>query len=167
MYHLDFKTVMYMMQEHQKTGVLYTDVPSNATILREPCHIEIKLEDGNLISCSIVGTNSGRRITGKEAINELSRLGQLSWTLTFQQTTGKQPTAPIPALSAPVFRYPQRTAQVNQQQLHSWPRMHRTVFALADGTKSVVKIAEILSTPPEVINGVLRDLQSIGVITMK
>jgi hypothetical protein len=62
--------------------------------------------------------------------------------------------------------YPRRAAYLDQEQMRNWPRLHRSVFALADGTKSIIKIAEVLVVPPEIVNRVLQDLQSIGVITM-
>jgi hypothetical protein len=50
--------------------------------------------------------------------------------------------------------------------MRSWPPMHKQVYGLADGTKSVAELAEQLSTTPKVIEGILRDLRSIQVISM-
>lgn len=165
-YTLDFETIQQVMQEHQKTGFLFADLPSGVVGLREACRAEIKIMEGNIASCTIVG-NSGRRLTGREAAQGLARLGRLRWTFTPQQDTAAQPavSAPVPGgLSAFPRRY---VVYLNQQQMRNWPRMHRAVFALADGTKSVIKMAEILSTSPEIVEKVLRDLQSIGVIVIE
>jgi hypothetical protein len=165
-YTLDFETIQQVMQEHRKTGFLFAELPSGVVGLREACRAEIKIMEGTIASCAIVG-NSGRRLAGKEAAQGLARLGRLRWTFTPQQDTAAQPAVSVPVpgdLSAFPRRY---VVYLDQQQMRNWSRMHRAVFALADGTKSVMKIAEILSTSPDLVEKVLRDLQSIGVITIE
>lgn len=161
MYSLDFETMMQVMREHQKTGFLYADVSSKIANMREPCYIEIVITEGAVISCAIVG-NSGQRLTGKEAVRELSRLGQLRWTFTLNEKVAVPPTPPV---QEEVF-LPSRTVYLEQWQMSDWSRMHRMVFALADGTKSITKIAEVLSASPSVISKILQDLQSINVVAM-
>lgn len=165
MYTLDFETIKQVMQEHQKTGLLSAEMPAGLAGLREPCRIEINILAGNIVSCAIVG-DSGRFLTGNEAAQELARLGRIRWTFTPQQRASTQP---VPAIAKPVkvSPFPRRTLQVEQWQIQSWPRLHRTVFALADGTKPVTKIAEMLSAPPDLIERALRDLQSIGAIILE
>lgn len=163
MYTLDFETIKQVMQEHQKTGILSADVPSGTASVKESCRVEIKLVSGTIVSCLIVGV-SGRRVPEKTMTQELTQLGRLNWTFTPQLERIAPPVTPV---SPPAARFlPQRTAQIEQWQMNSWPRIHRLVFALADGTKSALKIAEILSVSSEVIDGALRDLQAIGVMAM-
>jgi biotin operon repressor len=166
MYTLDFETIQQVMQEHQKTGFLFADLPSGVVGLRDSCRVEIKIMAGAVVSCAIIG-QSGRRLTGKEAAQGLSRLDRLRWTFTPQQETPTQPTpAVLPPREVPVF--PRRyVVYLDQQQMRTWSRMHRAVFSLADGTKSVAKIAEMLSTSPDIVDKVLRELQSIGVIILE
>lgn len=171
MYTLDFETMRQVMQEHQKTGFLQADVPGGVMGLREPCRIEINILAGVLVSCAIVGA-SGRRLTGIEAARELARLERLRWTFTPQQEpSGKvvqqMPSAPQTQITADSALMPRRTMQLEQRQMHAWPRLHRGVFALADGNKSSMKMAEMLSTSPELVDQALRDLQSIGVIVIE
>ncbi len=163
MYTLDFETIKQVMQEHQKTGILSADVPSGTASVNGPCHVEIKLISGAIVSWLIVG-NSGRRVPERKVAQELAQLGRLNWTFTPLQESVAPPVAPVPPPPARLF--PQRTVQVEQWQMNNWPRIHRLVFALADGTKSALKIAEMLSASPEMVDGALRDLQSIGVIIM-
>jgi hypothetical protein len=168
MYTLDFETIQQVMQEHQKTGFLFAELPSGVVGLRESCRVEIKIMAGSIASCAIVG-KSGRRLTGKEAAQGLARLGRLRWTFTPQQEVPAltAPLSPIPG-EATVAVFPRRyVVYLDQQQMRTWSRMHRAVFSLADGTKSVVKIAEILSTSPDLVEKVLRELQSIGVIILE
>jgi predicted transcriptional regulator len=56
---------------------------------------------------------------------------------------------------------------VEQLQMRSWSPIHKLVYGLADGTRSVAEIAEQLSATLKTIEEVLRDLQSIGVIMMQ
>jgi hypothetical protein len=161
MYILDFETIKQMMQSYRQTGFLSADVPSGVGSLREPCRIEINIMSGIIASCAIVG-RSGRRLTGKEATRELSRLGRLSWTFTPQQEVVTLPELPSEEISLPC-----RALLLEQKQMRNFSRFHRAVFALADGTKSSVKIAEMLSTSQDLVDKALSDLQSIGVIAFR
>jgi hypothetical protein len=165
MYTLDFETIKQVMQEHQKTGLLYADVPAGVVSLREPCRIEIKIMAGAVVSCTIIGS-SGARLTGKKATDELSRLGRLYWIFTPQQEAVTRPLSEVSPVLPPKKDsfFPRRTVFLEQNQMRTWSRMHRAVFALADGTKSVKKIAEMLSTSPDLVSKALQDLQAIGVI---
>jgi hypothetical protein len=163
-YTLDFDTIQQVMRAHRKTGILYAEIASGVMKLREPCRIEIKIITGDIATCTIVGS-SGRYLTGAEATQELARLGRIRWTFTPQQPAATL-VAPVMPSERDTSPYPRRTAYLDQEQMRNWPRLHRSVFALADGTKSIIKIAEVLVVPPEIVNKVLQDLQSIGVITM-
>jgi len=156
-YYLDFDTMSQVMREHQQTGRLYADVPSGIARIRGPCRIEIIIKAGAVIACAITNSASDRLI-GKEAIYNLSRLGRLRWTLTSELNTQ------VAVASAIV---PQRAVFLEQSQMSSWPRLHKLVFALADGATSTVKIAEMLATSPDLVDQALRDLQRIGVISVK
>ncbi len=153
------------MQEHQKTGLLHAEVDAGTVSLREPCRIEIKIMAGAVASCMIVG-NSGRRLAGKEAMRELARMGRLRWTFTSQQDSVAAPGSSGPAFTESAV-CPRRYASLSQEQMRNWPRMHRAVFALTDGTKSIEKIAEMLSVSPMLVEKALRELQSIGVIIIE
>ncbi|HLI91569.1 MAG TPA: hypothetical protein VKV37_22980 [Ktedonobacteraceae bacterium] len=163
MYTLDFATMKQVMQEHQKTGFLYAEVPLGVADRRGRWRVEIKLVSGSIVSCSLID-ESGRRLPEAESIRKLARLGPLHWTFVPQAVVAR------PALTPPhppgnLF-FPQRIVQVEQWQMRSWPRVHRAIFALADGTRSAAKIAEMLSLAPDLVEKALRDLQAIGVITL-
>jgi hypothetical protein len=83
------------------------------------------------------------------------------------------PTTPVPSEFSPAYNfaggnmlYPRRTIQLDQNQTRNWPRIHRQIFALADGTRNIAKIAEMLSAPIDQISRAMRDLQQIGAIVM-
>ncbi|HEY7420222.1 MAG TPA: hypothetical protein VH593_33905 [Ktedonobacteraceae bacterium] len=174
MYNLDFETMKQVMQEHQKTGLLYADVATGVTSIREPCFIEISLVAGTIVSCSLI-SKSGRRLTGEQAAKEIARLGQLRWNFTPKEGTAAQSMAPVfpqpvsptpPSYPAEIALFPARTVNLDQWQVRSWPRTHRAVFALADGTKNIEKIAAMLSLPPATVYKACMDLQSIEVLIM-
>lgn len=163
MYNLDFDTMKQVMQEHRKTGHLFAEVPSGIAGMQGPCHIEITLESGRVVSCFIVGRN-GQRLTEKDSVRQIARLGRLKWTFTHQEDI-IAPSQSTGALEKISF-YPRRLVHLEQSQMQSWSRTHRMVFALADGTRGARKIAEMLSIAPELVDKALVDLQAIGVITM-
>jgi hypothetical protein len=160
---LNFEMIQQVVQAHQNTGRLYADAPSGVPGLREPCRIEINLVAGSITSCSVVGQN-GRRVEGKKAEQELVRSGRLHWTFIPQVEEVVQPISLIPP-SGEISFLPQRIVLIEQEQMRTWPRVHRRVFALADGTKNAATMAKILSIPLEQVQRALRDLQSLGVIS--
>lgn len=165
MYNLDFETIKQVMWEHQTTGHLYAEVPAGYVGLQEPSRIEIRLSAGAVVSCFIVG-RSGQRLTEKESVKRIARLGRLRWEFTPQEEVSTALTTFPDALPViPVF--PRRTVYLEQWQMQSWPRLHRTVFALADGTRSAAKIAAVLSVEPEMVERTLYDLQSMNVVVME
>jgi hypothetical protein len=173
MYRLDFETMRQVMHAHHKTGLLYADLPAGAVGLSEPCQVEIVLQAGVIVSCFFV-SRSGRRIKDEEAPQKLTRLGKLDWTFVPQEDarTEALPITPftLPELAQTPSRehagFPQRLRHLKQREMVGWSRLHRMVFALADGTRSIEKIADMLSTSPENVRSVLRDLQFIGVIRL-
>lgn len=165
MYTLDIETMRQVMQAHKKTGRLQTDLPSGVSSLREPCHVEIALEAGEIVSSSIVG-RSGSLLTGDRAYQELIHLGRLRWTFVPQSPTVTQPEPAPRALAKYVIPRPRRIVVVEQREMRPWQRMHKLVYGLSDGTRSVAEIAKLLSTTPETIEEVLSDLRSIQVIEM-
>jgi hypothetical protein len=155
-----------MMQKYKKTGHLRADLPSGVPGLRESCQVEIALEAGNMVSCSI-SSNRGRLLTGDKAYQELTRLGRIHWTFVPLLPSVTRPELSPRALEKNVISRPRRIVVVGQWQIRSWPPMHKLVYELADGTRSVAEMAELLSATPKAIEEILRDLRSIQIITME
>ncbi|QBD81307.1 hypothetical protein EPA93_37170 [Ktedonosporobacter rubrisoli] len=168
MYRLDFATMKQVMAAHRKTGKLSTTAPGGIVNRREECQIEITLQQGRISWCALRG-RSGWSLAGKEAEEALARLGtlRLGWTFTPGSTQLTPPTLPPVQREGIYTSLPRRTGlQVDPQQMLSWPNLHRHVFALADGTKSIAKISDMLSCPSDDVEQAARDLQSIGLIEM-
>ena len=73
-----------------------------------------------------------------------------------------QPAGPLSSSSLVIP--PQRIVQAEPGVISSWPRKHRQVFALVDGKRSVEQIVAMLKLPPAVVEEIVNDLQSLGVI---
>ena len=166
MYTLDLETMRQMMQKYKKTGILHADLPSGVPGLRDSCRVEITLEAGDIVSCSIV-SNRGLLLTGDKAYQELTRLGRIRWTFASPSPLSTQTGPAVRSLEKNMILRPRRMVAVEQLQMRSWPHMHKLVYGLADGTRSVAEIAEQLSITPKTIEEILRDFRSINVITME
>jgi hypothetical protein len=154
----------------------------------EPWQARLSLVEGHVVACHVHSQVDGRRLlSGDEALRWLAHWGQreLAWTLkvfTPHQTVphpapaGLLPparnVAPPQRVSQPAglilparqVTPPQRIEQAEQGVDSSWPRKHRQIFALVDGKRSVGHIAAILKQSPEVVEGIVNELQSLGVI---
>lgn len=137
---------------------------------------------------------SGQEAT--KAVGAVGKLSWMFDAYTDQETPGSQPAAPArsalrntdplrntgplppfqtqPGLPVPQgfpnsARYtyvPRRLLELNAADMHAWPRRHRQVYVLVDGTRSIGQIAAMLSQPPQVIETVLREIQLTGAITL-
>lgn len=165
-YTLDLVTIMQIMQAHKKTGALHADLPSGVPKLREPCRVEIALEAGNIFSCAII-SKRGSLLTGDEAYQKLVHLGRIRWTFVPQQSSVQPSESANRASEKAVVSHPYRVGVIEQEQIRSWRLMYKMVYGLADGTRNIEEIAALLSTTPEAIEEVLRDLQSMRVIAME
>jgi hypothetical protein len=163
MYTLDFNTIRQMMLAYHQTGLLTAEVPSGVMGLRGPCRIEVVLSEGRVTLCTLISVE-GEWLKGKEAEQVVMTLGRLNWTFTAQAETKVESFTSQVAVTKPLPVVPYRLLMVRQEQMRDWPRLHRSVFALVDGTKDATKIAGMLSVSPNVVEKALNDLQSIGVI---
>src|SRR5690348_5864879 len=135
-----------MMQKYKKTGYLQADLPSGVRGLRDSCRVEITLKAGEMVSCSI-SSSRGILLTGDKAYQELTRQGRIHWTFVSSSPLVTQ-TSPVRALEKNMTLHPRRVVVVEQLQMRTWSPMHKLVYGLADGTRSVAEIAEQLSTTP-------------------
>lgn len=166
MYTLDLVTIMQIMQAHRKTGRLQADLPAGIPKLREPCRVEIALEAGNISSCAII-SKRGSLLTRDEAYQKMVHLGRIRWTFVPQNSSVQPLESANRVPGKAVVSRPYRVGLIEQEQMRSWRLMHKMVYGLADGTRTIEEIAGLLSATPETIEGVLHDLQSMRVIAME
>jgi hypothetical protein len=174
-YKLDFETLKRAMAAHQKTGILFTEVPAGVIGKRE-AHIEIILKSGKIASCELQGSDGWSK-RGQEAEAELARLGQrqLAWTFTPMSEGMIQPESQRPAVTSPLSPglgaelsqlFPRRTGRIAQgRPMRSWLPVQKLVYGYIDGTRSVANIVTVLSSyRPEQVVQAVTELESMGVI---
>lgn len=194
MYTLDLVTILRLLREFQRSGILQTRLPSGLQDLKLPCVVVIELLRGEMTACHVKDIRGQTLLADQEAFEAISVMGKLNWTfealpehelLSRRRITGLLP-APSTHLSAgppqtplaastlerPAYfshrpLVPRRLFSLNQHEINSWPRRHRQVYVLIDGVRSVEKIAAMLSQPPHMIEKILREIESVGVIVLR
>lgn len=97
-------------------------------------------------------------------LQQVSQLAELPLP-THYDSSPHRITQPIGVLRpASQVKPPQRIVEAEQGVIRSWPRKHRQTFALIDGKRSVGQIAAILKLTTEVVEEIVDDLQSLGVV---
>ncbi|MFL5663597.1 MAG: hypothetical protein ACJ8BW_19995 [Ktedonobacteraceae bacterium] len=177
MYTIDLATILQLLQEFRRNGILQAELPSGVPGIREPCQALIELAEGKVVFCHIKNANGRTVLASEDALNVLNGLGTLNWLFTERQ---EPPASGLrdSSMSVPVVRpmayapslIPRRILHVGQEDLNAWPRKYRRVFVLIDGERSAEKIAAILSLPPggvEEVLEVLRKLKAMGIIAVE
>ncbi len=163
-YNLDLETMLSTLSRRQLSGSLVADVPKGR-VGREPAHIEINVNSGKIISCSL---RSGRLyVTGENVLQILARLDIIPWIFSVspQQSSVTQSLVPMTEVSQ--ARIPRRLGALQQADLARLPRTHFQVYAYIDGKKTIEEIAQQLRTTTEQIERVLLDLQTWNIVQYK
>jgi len=158
-----------VLQQFRSTGEFRAYI-SPQPALKEGGQAVLMVQDGIIASCFILNRAEQKIYHDREANRLLSRLGVLDWKLTpSTPTASKAVKDSIPA-SVPVVGSTSRRAfyprhrPVSAAQMRTWTMLHRSVYGLADGTRSSEQIAALLSRPPLTIEQVLHDLQAVHAI---
>ncbi len=165
-YNLDLETMLSTLSRRQLSGSLVADVP-RGRVGREPGHIEISVDSGKVVSCSL---QSGQTyITGESALQILARLDIIPWIFT---ASPKQSLVPSTQSLVPIgevsrIPIPRRFGTLQQTELARLPRTHFQVYAYIDGKRTVEEIAHQLRTTPQQIERVLFDLQTWKIVQYK
>ena len=172
MYKFDLTTMLQILSRLRQNGILRTELQDTRNVA-EKFVAQLDIVEGKAISCYIKNGNGQIIFSDHEALRVLYGLGPLEWILLPRQDMiisvprpQLPPQIPLLALPPPASArssVPRRTVLVEQRQMISWPRRHRMVYVLIDGKKSIDRIAEILSLPINVVEDIIRDLQSIDV----
>ena len=170
----DFGSLLWILDMSRQNGVVHVELPkAQRTEEGEPWLARLYLVEGHVVECHVHSQVDGRKLLSDgEAMHWLARWGQrqLAWSLevfTPRQTTPHPVLHPAPAGLLPPasqVKPPQRIVEAEQGVIRSWPRKHRQIFALVDGTRSVGQIAAMLKAPPAIVEEIVNDLQSLGVI---
>ena len=157
-----------VLQQFRPTGEFRAHI-SPQPALKEGGQAVLIVHNGTITSCFILD-KAGRKIYHDEETGRLlSRLGVLDWQLAPSTSTASEPmkgAGSPPVAARPVgtkIFYP-RHLPVPLSQMRTWTMLQRSVYGLADGTRSSEQIAALLSRPPHIIEQVLRELQAFRAI---
>ena len=170
LYHIDLATILQILRGFRQNSHLFAELPPGTLGIKHRVGAHLDLIEGKIADCRILDSNQLVLVSGDEALRLLYNIGVLDWTVTSRQESSAHLPAvrniPAPETRTVATRIPRQIAYVRQDQMSLWSRKHRLVFGLIDGERSCKKIGEMLSLPIDVLEEVLRDLQSMNVITM-
>ena len=105
MYSLDYDTLFQVLRQFHYSGNVYSHVPPQ-TAMGESGYVILAVQDGVVISRTILNTHGQKLYSDAEAHHLLSQLGVLEWNLSFalppHASTAPAPVARSPASSTPV-----------------------------------------------------------------
>lgn len=196
MYTIDLLTILQLLREFRRSGILRTEIPAGLARLKQPCFVVIELLRGEVIACHVKDSKGQTLLSEQNAFEAVSAAGKLNWvfdTVPEYELSGRQPrgrplpgsvqTSPLttgPLQTPPALpvaprtgnlpyraRVPRRLLQLSQAEVSAWPRKHRQVYVLIDGMRSVEKIAAMLSAPSQAVEEVLQEIQATGAIILE
>lgn len=170
MYSLSYEMMTQVLRQLGSSGEFHAAIPSQGA-LREGGHAVLQVQNGNVVFCFIY-SKSGKKLSHNgEAQRLLLKLGILDWKLVPPtQDMPLRDTSPVPPVVPgvkPVERnrdfIPQRR-MVPKAMMSTWPTLERSVYSLADGTRTIEQIAKLLSRPIEAVEQVVHTFEVTGVI---
>lgn len=186
-YQLDIETLLSLLYEAGQSGRLSTTLPSGVPGFKQFCQANIGLQEGKIVFCQIEQSNGRVLVSGKQALQILSRAGTREWQL--EEAQFRQATSPVATPAPPTVTtatplssqerqrglsvIPQRGAFINQNTLSHFSRQQRRVLNLVDGIRSVERIAMLLSASSDPsairqtlqqVEEILRELEALGAI---
>ncbi len=165
MYTNDLTGLLITLAKTQASGVISTEGTGPGV----PWRAQLTLAEGRVTTCNVQSSVNGRSLlTDGEAIRWLASLGYLTWeraALTPQRTSLLVPGDSQTFLLQSSM-VPRRLAQTGPMGMQTLSRKQRQVYALVDGNRSTERIAVMLCQPLNVVEDIVRDLQSMGVIAV-
>jgi len=166
MYQLDLKTMVSLLQVHAHTGLLRAQLPANVLEHKETCVVTITVVKGLLVSCAITDEESFPYVTGEQALNALTRVGYLNWTLTLQLSSSLLPPPSSQASGRGRNAIPRRLVEPKAAQLRILTRTQRLVFSLINGKNSVTYIAYLLALSSTRVEQTVRELYQMKLLAL-
>lgn len=168
-YFLDSVTLLAILSRQKRSGTLSADHVHIPTVGGD-ISISIVVEHGMVRDCRVM-RKQRVILRGKNAYFVVETLSALEWSWN-PLPTSPTPLSPPLSVASPEEKsgadYPQQTAGVqNRELLQRLPHRHRQVLSLCDGTRSLDKIAAILSISPQTLSPLIDDLKSWGCIRFR
>ena len=172
-YLLDIETLLLFLSSRRQSGEVSAELKRFPGIAyKGPCYAYITLIEGKVISCIVQDQEGTTLVNGETALRGLRAMGQLDWD--WATTSLKSVVAPPAQENHPPDMFsliPRRIVPFEMIDRNTLPRRHWQVLLLIDGSRTVTRIASILSVSPlpsdlqEVIR-ILQDLQQRGIIVV-
>ena len=192
MYYLDFATIIQLLKEFRRSGVLQATLPAGVGNTQEKCLMQLELLHGEINDCLLI-LDSGRIIVADEKVlRQVKGVGPLEWTFSplreaytsplseadnvLSSTPLSVPDVPSPTSMQPysfiILLVPYRLATVDQSILNRLTRQQRRVLALVDGRRNINQIVTLLFSAANMEGGaqevfaVLKDLENLKVVAL-
>lgn len=173
MYTIDLTTMLQLLHEFGKSGTLQAHLPMGVSGFKDDCYAAISVTCGDLTACHIKSSAGRIVLPNEQALQYLYSVGRLHWVFSERQEDPPSLSANFTQISTlsdtiPAL-LPRRTAEAAQMDISLWPRNHKRVFVLIDGTRTLEKIAAMLALYPQgvaEIQTILRDLQAAGLVVL-
>ncbi len=169
MYSLEYGMMVQVLRQLKYSGEFHADISSQSA-LRGGGQVIVVVRNGSVVSCFILDRNGLKLYENAEAQRLLPRLGILDWKRA--STTVTQTTTPVTPPFVPIVKSEPRNSdfishpqKVPGLQTHSWSTLQRSVYFLADGTRTIEQIASLLSRPVSTIEQIIHDFETSGVVT--
>lgn len=168
MYSLEYKMLLQVLHQLGASGEFQADIPPQA-MLRDGGYVVLHVQNGDVVSCFISNKNGKKWYYDAEVQYLLLKFGILDWQLVSSASPETATSISSPAVSEakPVERnenfVPQR-CMVSPTRMHDWSILERSVYSLADGTRTIEQMAKLLSRPNQTIEQVIHDFEISGVI---
>ena len=168
MYSLEYRMMLHVLRELASSGEFRADIPPQAA-LREGGHVVLYVQNGKVTFCFILNKKGQKLYHDAEVQRLLPKFGILDWQLV---PSAPPKTASLnPPLAVPGVKPMQRDEDfipqhrmVTPAQMRGWSTLERSVYSLADGTRTVEQIAKLLSRPNETIGQILHNFEVSHVI---
>jgi hypothetical protein len=171
---LPLTLLLTVMQDMQGTHLLRASLPPLRHISKEACFAELRLHNGQVLSCQIKTLHGVLPLQIQEAMQLLYGLQTLEWDVISFSPQQSQDTAheqhpekqPLVVRSPGALDIPMRLTQGSlPEQISSFQT--RRVFNLIDGVRNIQHIAVLSGVPIEIVQNVLKVLAEAHLITYK
>lgn len=179
---LDLGTILQRLRQN---GELYGEIPARKLGNKAPWKARIRVAEGHIVSCQILDQRDVVISSGEMALEALYNLEPINWEIRPDalENSGKLPAVkpnrqsgvlpgvperiPPPHDPEPVHSpTPYRLVNVSLKQMNQtqWPRDYRLVYILIDGTRSTIRIAEMLTMTRADVELILQELKTMRII---
>jgi hypothetical protein len=193
MYYLDFATIIQLLKEFRRSGVLQTELPASIGNTQEKCLMQLNLLRGEITDCLLILDSGGIIAADEKVLRQVKGLGPLEWTFSplkeshtapmkaldkiLPSTPLSVPDVPLASAKQPysfiILLVPYRLATVDQSILNRLTRQQRRVLALVDGRRNISQIAALLFSTANMESGaqevfaLLKDLEKLKVVALQ